>query len=285
MKAESNLELSDGSAAREHRSIGRVVVVSILVALFWKLPFFLFAYRVDSRLPLREDFFPAWLQSLPVSAGAYLVAVGALGSVLFCRNRKWLLALTAMSTLSLAVLVIHQHAYNDVTFFTCAWSSLWCLWWFGRMSDEPTRLLERGAFLAHLILSAILLGGGVGKLTSGYWSGEVLYEIYFTGRDYWLFNWLRGSFEEPELRTIACWYSRFVILTELSCGALWLLPRRTASGLAIAVLLGIALASNTNLFSVVTCLLGLALVGLHSPRRIRNEKRTDNVNSVRSSRP
>lgn len=244
-----------------------MVVVSILVALLWKLPFFVFAGRVYADLPLREEFFPRWLQLLPVSAGAFLIAVAALGVSLFCGSRKWLQLLTAVSTAALAVLVIHQHSYNDVTFFTCAWASLWCLWWFGRLEDEPAGLLERGAFLAQLILSVILFGGGVGKLTPGYWSGEVLYEIYFSGRDYWLFNLLRGSFEEPELQAIAGWYSRFVILTELSCGALWLLPRRTASWLAVAVLLGIALASNTNLFSVITCLLGLAVVGLHTPRR------------------
>jgi hypothetical protein len=255
-----------GDMARDLRSVGRVVSVSILVALLWKLPFFVFAFRVYADLPLRDGFFPGWLQLLPVSAGAFLIAVTAVGATLFCRSRWWLQLLTAVSTTALAVLVIHQHSYNDVTFFTCAWASLWCHWWFGRLADEPAGLLERGAFLAHLILSVILFGGGVGKLTPGYWSGEVLYEIYFSGRDYWLFNLLRGNFEEPELRTMAAWYSRFVILTELSCGALWLLPRRTATWLAIAVLLGIALASNTNLFSVVTCLLGLAVVGLHAPR-------------------
>lgn len=255
-----------GIVSGDQLSIGRVVLAALLVSLLWKLPFFLFAARVYLAHPLHDPFFPAWLQAWPVSAGCYLAATGGSLAALFLRGRQPLRALLLLVTVSLAVLVLHQHSYNDVTFYTCAWSSLWCLWWFGRRGDDPDQLVERGALLAHLILSMILLGGAVGKMTPGYWSGEVLYNIYFSGRDYWLFNLLRGSFDEPALRVIACGYSRFVIITELLCGGLWLLPRRIASTAAIAVLLGIALASNTWLFSVLTCLLGLALVGLHSPK-------------------
>jgi hypothetical protein len=118
-----------------------------------------------------------------------------------------------------------------------------------------------------LILSIIFLGGAVGKMTGGYGSGEVLYEIYFSGRDYWLFNFLRNQFDEPTLRNIACYYSWLVAGTELLCAFLWLMPQRLASWIAIAVLLNIALMSNTWLFSVLTCLMGLAVVGLHTPRR------------------
>ena len=79
--------------------------------------------------------------------------------------------------------------------------------------------LRRPAFLSRIIISMILLGGAVGKWTSEYWSGEVLYQIYFAERDFWVFNLLRDNFDADTLREIATWYSRNVIIVETVCGS------------------------------------------------------------------
>ncbi len=251
---------------REALTVTRVVVFAIIVSLIWKLSYFIQAARIYRLVPFEDAFFPYLLQSTFVSSAAYMIALASLMLMLVARSPIWLVAASCLAVFGLGILCIHQQAYNDVTFLTCWWSTLWCLWMYTRIGEAVDSLLPRAAFLTHLILSVIFLGGAVGKMTPGYWSGEVLYEIYFSGRDYWVFNLLRDQFDEAALRNISCWYSRLVTSTELLCAFLWLMPRRLASWLAIAVLLNIALMSNTFLFSVLTCLLGLALVGLHTPK-------------------
>ena len=58
-----------------------------------------------------------------------------------------------------------------------------------------------------------------------------------------------------------------VVLSEFLCAFLWLMPRKVASFVAIVVLCGIALTNNLSLFSVVTCLIALSLVGLHETKQ------------------
>jgi hypothetical protein len=134
--------------------------------------------------------------------------------------------------------------------------------------DDPDVLMRKAAFLSRLIISVILLGGGVGKWTSEYWSGDVLYDIYFRDRDFWLFNLLRANFEPDTLREISKWYSRQVVVTETVAGLmLWTLPPRWAAAVGVFLLTSIAVFSNMLLFSVLSCLIGLAAVGFLVPRQ------------------
>ena len=94
---------------------------------------------------------------------------------------------------NLAVLTIHQSAFNDVTFMCCSWAAMWCVWIATRLNEPFSSLFPRAVFLSHLILSLIFLGGAVGKVTDGYWSGQVLYDIYFEGRDFWFLQYLSGD--------------------------------------------------------------------------------------------
>lgn len=254
------------TAEKDCLTVVRVAVAAILVSLLWKISFFLVAGQVYFRLPMRDDFFPLWLQSATVSTGAFAATVAALTGLLISNRLRVMIRAAIVSLAGLTVLCLHQHAYNDMTFITCWWSAVWCLWMLVQTGRRPEGQLRRGVFMAHLLLSVILLGGAVGKMSPGYWSGEVFYGIYFGSRDFWVYNLLRGQFDESTLRTVSCTYSRMVIVTELACGGLWLLPPRWASSLAIVVMLGIALMSNVWLFSVLTCLIGLAIAGLHQTR-------------------
>jgi hypothetical protein len=241
----------------------RIVQAGILLSLIWKWSFFRLAANVYAHMPLDDPFFPAWLRSVYIVSPVYLITVGATLMSL-ATPRRLLHRLCAWLTLGGAsILCIHQASYNDMTFASVWWSSLWSLWYVHRdWETDPQALLRRGAFLSRLILSVILLGGAAGKWTAAYWSGDVLYDIYFRDRDFWLFNWLRTSFEPAALRDIATWYSRKVIVMETAGGlGLWLLPARMAGMVGVCLFASIALLSNFLLFSVVWCLIGLAAVG------------------------
>ena len=251
-----------------------LVQVTLFVGLVWKISFFQLADEVYHRYPLLDSFFPEFFRSADVVRFAYLgaigfIVVGVAGMV------PWVRRLCAVATSAcLAVILLHQAGYNDMTFATSLWVSVWLLWFTTRMDvDAPDDLLARGAFLSRCILTMILLGGAVGKWTPEYWSGEVFYDIYFLERDYWVFNYLRETYDAEALRNIAMWYSRKVVVVETVFGfILWLLPPKWAAASGVIIFFSIAMLSNFLLFSVLTCLIGLSAVGffVRQPGRVRN---------------
>ena len=262
-------EADSNTPDHDNKTLLKLVQASILVSLLWKASFFFWLSSMHLKFPLEDPFFPWPLQRLETVQIAYLLASLSSFFVVFAQTQRNIFRLSLLNFVALAVLSIHQMSFNDVTFMCCGWSALWCVWMATRLHEPFESLFERAAWLAHLILSMVFLGAATGKLTSGYWDGTVLYEIYFRNRDFWTFNILRSCFADESLPAVAMWYSRLVMGAEWFCSFLWLMPRKTASIAAISVLCTIALMNNFSLFSVVTCLIGLALVGLHKKKQPR----------------
>ena len=258
--------MPDCHRRNETRMLLKVVLVGILISLTLKLSAFVVLDRINTELPVVDDFFPAFFSSQIVARVAYALACSCCLLAIFAKQQKHLLATTSLMLVSVAILSIHQSSYNDVTFMCCSWTALWCVWISSRLHEPFESVFPRGVWLAHVILSLIFLGGAVGKFTDGYWSGQVLYDIYFEKRDFWFYNIIRSSLSAESLRSAATVHSRMVICGELFCAFLWLMPAKVASGIAVLMLCGIAFTNNFLLFSVVTCLIGLAIIGLHSPR-------------------
>lgn len=245
----------------------RVVVGFLVASLVWKCQVYPSIYYIYASLRLRDSFFPNWL-SEPIVLAALIVIPVLLGTLVMFLRSDLALRIQAFTTLACTFgLCIHQGSYNDVTFLTCFWVAAWCAWFTVRINDPEELLLAKGKTLALLIISMIFLGGAVGKWTPGYWSGEVLYEIYFVDRDFWFFNLLRSNLNAEALRDFATYYSRMVIITESACAFLWLMSPKIGSAIALSVFLGIAVFSNVYLFSVMFCLFGLTIVGLQDPKR------------------
>ncbi len=252
-------------------AVYRVVTGFMVLGLLWKLPGFAFFYQVYESIPLVDEFFPSLLRADWFLAVAYGTVVVLGCGVFVTRSRRYLAWQSILSCVALFCLSIHQGSYNDVTFMTAWWSSAWLAWYANRARYADTEpLIYTEAFLANIIIAMILLGGGVGKWTAEYWSGNVLYEIYFVERDFWIFNLLRDNFSVESQQAIAKWYSRMVVILETGCfAALWCLPRRYGSLVAITVFVSIALFSNFYLFSVLLSPIGLATVGLFSTVKSR----------------
>ncbi|MFK7767357.1 MAG: hypothetical protein AB8B55_09060 [Mariniblastus sp.] len=263
--AERNAASTDSLAGTI--KIYRVVVGFLIASLLWKCKYFPLIHEIYSSHHLKTDFFPALLSNPNALAGLYATPV-LLGLWAMMTRNKFLLRVQAITIMvCMFGLCIHQGSYNDVTFLTSFWVSVWCAWFTMRIEDAEEVLMAKAKTFGLLIASLIFLGGAAGKWTPEYWSGEVFYEIYFIDRDYWAFNFLRTQFEGEGLRNVATYYSRMVIIIETLCAFLWLLPVKAGSAIALVVLFGIALFSNVNLFSVVFCLFGLMLVGLHEPKK------------------
>lgn len=242
----------------------RFIQAGLFATLAWKWSYFQFSAVIYANIPLDDPFFPDVLRSVYTISLAYMFTVAAVVLSFVTASRQIQRLCSWLTIVGTTILCIHQGSYNDMTFVTAWWVSLWSLWYVYRDWDhDPDQLLRRAALLSRLIISMILLGGAVGKWTSEYWSGEVFYDIYFLDRDFWVFNLLRSNFDAETLQEIAKWYSRQVVVVESAAGfGLWLLPPRWAAIVAIVALMSIALLSNFLLFSVLSCVIGLAAVGL-----------------------
>jgi hypothetical protein len=241
----------------------RIVQAGLFSALVWKWSFFVAASDVYAAIELEDEFFPEWLRSVWTVRIAFLGSVTAIALNLVTASRRLQHTCSALTLLGTSVLCLHQASYNDMTFVTAWWTAVWSLWYVHHLDDDDqARMLRRAAFMSRLIVSVMLLGGAAGKWTSEYWSGDVLYDIYFRDRDFWLFNLLRVNLAADTLREVATWYSRQVVLSETIAGlGLWLLPPRWAATIGVLLLTLIALLSNFLLFSVLLSLIGLAAVG------------------------
>lgn len=249
------------------------VQLCVLLALLWKIQFFVRADAIYHRFLLSDPFFPDWLESPGMLRVAYLTAVFcAVVTVLFTgRNAParsaGLVGVSVAQWLAITVMLLHQGSYNDMTFVTAWWTVLWCLWLASQMGRADAVVTgRRAARLACVMLSMVMLGAAVGKWSQEYWSGTVLYEIYFRDRDFWLFNLMRARLNEAQLHQAAVWHSRVVIVIESLAGVtLWCLPPRLAGGLALLVMLAIPLFNNFLLLSVTLSLIGLAWAAMSGP--------------------
>ena len=236
----------------------------VIVGLLWKIQFFIWSDKVYLDYQLSDPFFPDWLEAQWTLRVAYATAVLSGAAAVFARGRNLTVGFVITELLALSVLLLHQGSYNDATFLTSWWTVIWCLW-VSSQSDVADAPLScgRAARLACVILSLIMLGAAAGKWTDEYWSGTVLYEIYFRERDFWLFNFLRERFAQAELLTLAMWHSRLVITIETIAGfTLWCLPTRAAGWLGLTLMLLIPLTNNFMLFSVTLCLIGLSCAAI-----------------------
>ncbi len=269
--------LPEVGGRRDTLSLLKVVLVGILISLTLKISAFVLFDRLNEALPIVDSFFPPFLRSQTVARVAYVLSCSGCLLAIFAKEQKHLVLAALLMLVNLAILAIHQSAFNDVTFMCCCWAALWCVWLATRLNEPFESLFPRAVWLSHVILSLIFLGGAVGKVTQGYWSGQVLFDIYFESRDFWFYNLIRASLSPEQLREAATWHSRMVIISELACAFLWLMPAKMASVVAIIVLCGIAMTNNFLLFSVVTCLIGLAIVGLHQPKSAQERRAFDDL--------
>ena len=242
----------------------RTVQIGLLLSLIWKWNFFVSSVKTYSAFPITDDFFPAFFRSNESLVGVFVAVVSATTLNILTGSRRCQVAASVVSLTGLSVLCVHQGSYNDATFTTAWWTAAWSLWYVTRMNGDPADLLLRKAsLLGRCIVALVLLGGAAGKWTAEYWSGEVLYNIYFVSRDFWTFNWLREQYDNPQLREIAVWYSRAVVVTETAFGLTsWMMPARWAAIAGIVLLSSIALFANFLLFSVLLSLICLSAVGL-----------------------
>src|SRR6056297_3831560 len=136
----------------------RVVQAGLALGLLWKWKFFTASAKAYAAIPLQDEFFPEFFRSTPVLVVTFIATVAAIGLNFITANRRLQIACSTITLAGATVLCLHQGSYNDMTFVTTWWTSVWALWFVVHLSDpDRPALLRRAAFLSRLIISVILL--------------------------------------------------------------------------------------------------------------------------------
>jgi len=157
------------------------------------------------------------------------------------------------------LLLGHIFSYNDATYTTAFWTSLWLIWGASRLSSTVASAgtVHHAIALGQGIIGLCFFGGFIGKLTPEYWSGEAFFHLYMVQKDSPPFIWIREHCSPQTMRYWATWFARVMVVSEGLLTTLILWPTRFAAiGTACVFALMILLATP-QLLSVLGSLGGL----------------------------
>jgi len=209
---------------------------------------------------VEHPLFPAFFLNGKVALVAYFLPM-------FACICLWRPSVIGRQVAALAVVVgsgtllLHVEGYNDATFTTGLWVGLWLLWWAGCAETASVPSRDQAIFFGKAIVGLFFLVGTVGKLTSGYWDGTALYQIYFVQKGTPIFSFLRETFSEATLQTMAVYFSRATVIMEGMLATVLFWPLRWAAMAIMIMIAGMVVVSHVQLISVVGPLFVL-MVGL-----------------------
>ena len=239
----------------------RIVVALWLVGWTSKCVLFLeYFFKTLVSHPMVNDFFPVFFRSALVAQVAYLLPLLAL-CVFVTRRRALFCGAAVVMTLSSALLLLHQDSANDATFETSFWVGAWLVWFSFSMRRCDAEFFLHARSLALCVVAIQFCGGFVGKLTSEYWSGQVLADMFMEQKQGLAASWVRAHFDEATIRIWFQWISKCLIVGEGALALAPLLPYRLVCYTGIPFMLSFALFKSWMIYSVLSCLVGLLIAG------------------------
>ncbi len=237
--------------------VWRLVFLFALSAWFLKFIPLVYVYNYHLGLPFSQHpLLSGWMLSPQVSIVTYMTPLLGIISIIYARQ-CWAIFSAFVLMLCSLIMLWNIHSYNDATFVVEFWVSAWLLWWawnLNRTYEVDARWAVR---LGLGIVAFIFLGGAVGKWTEEYWSGEVVYQLYFLKKDLIVYAWIRENLETETVHWLACWFSRVLVITETLWATVFLWPVRVACIGTILLCAMMVAGSTWMLYSVTGPLIGL----------------------------
>lgn len=205
----------------------RLVSVGLVLPFVVKGPKFLGIYRDHATTSIEGGLFPWPFAHIAFVAAVFAVGLGVNLLSVAVANASWFRYQSAVNAVVFPALIVSAPTFARQGFVVGFWVNLW-LGWGARV--RPSEGAEanwgrRAEFLAALLVSFVFLGAVVGKLTDGYWSGEVVYRVYLAGHPTVKFHTLRSMFDPAELAALARVAGKVTVVAELTMVALFFAPR------------------------------------------------------------
>ena len=245
-------------ALKKNRLIAQIVLGGWLAGWYLKVFFYCpYLLRTAYEFPVAYPLFPEFFLDPNVSAVGYFLPLSAWAALCFPRWRIYCFTSTLLVICSIFML-LHINTYNDATFVTSFWVALWLLWFSTQMdrTDESVRI--HGRKLAQGIVGIIFLGGIVGKITPGYWNGEVIYNIFWDAERTPIYAILSTCPEQ--MRPLAAMViSRMIIIGEAVMALAPVLSYRATVLFAGIIFTVMTLFSTWRILSVHGSIIGMLL--------------------------
>ena len=237
----------------------KFVLAGLLIGWFIKLPAFFWKYFnvVIFDYPIHYEFFPTMFDAPFTARMFYLLPIlTVVGFTL--KFEKWHLTvykvIAGIFLISSIVMMLHLASYNDATFVTSFWVSLWLLWFcFHRGDDEHKHAIN----LALILVSVTFLGGFIGKCTGDWWNGEAFFGIMQSFFTHYPFEWIKNNFTFEQLSLISKYMSWCIIFIEFALATSFLWPRKHTLRFVPLIILGIVFFRTWKILSVVSSLAAL----------------------------
>jgi hypothetical protein len=245
--------------ADTYRKTFRIVIACWLIGWFCKIGFYEpYLCQVTGSCPLAHALFPPFFLNNTVSLVFYFLPVMATFS--FIIDHPLVHRLNALIMLfSASVLSLHINTYNDATFVTSFWVALWLLWFAFHMTKDDGAFIEKATLLGQSIIGLVFLGGFVGKLTTDYFSGEVLYHIFIEQTQESMIGRLFSFTTQETAMMGASVLSKIIIAGEFMLAFNVVVISRSMILCSLVLIPVLTLFSTWRILSVISCLLGLLI--------------------------
>lgn len=212
-------------------------------------------YAAIAALPVDDPWFPAALSSSVTVLVPQLVLM-MLGGLVVVRPIALYLRLYAWTLLGVgAVLLVHQASFGWAGGVLLFWSGVWAVWLaYARVG------VQRGPFFALLLLGGLFAYPALGKLSPGFLSGQVYWDLMWSHRE-GVHAWLGPALGEEGHRSLAAVYGPFTIVSEGVLALVWLLPARIGFGLALLTFAGILVTGGLQFVDAMGLLAALVASG------------------------
>ena len=244
-----------------YNKVFKLVLCGILFGWLIKAPVFFWTYlnSVTINYPVTFELFPALFENPVLGKIMYFLPVATIPA-LFLKNENISLmyhkACSALLILSSLYMLLNSATYNDATFVTSLWVSIWLLWF----SFHPEKEHQKHACsLALAIVCMIFLGGVIGKMSQSWWNGEALSGIMDSSFNHIPFSWLKNNLTFEQLDLLALTLSWGIIIIEIAVTSSFFWPQKFSLKFIPFIILGITLFRTWKILSVISCLVILLL--------------------------
>lgn len=203
----------------------RIVVLFWVVGWFWTARKLVYDLLTRSATAVEFALFPGPLAWGDAALVVYLLPLVALFLLLrLTRGRAYFIGL--LLAFCAVFFAFHVDQFDDARWTAFFWVSLWPLLLASKLDSPAAAQVNELRWAAKLLLVLPFFAAGIGKMTDGYWSGEILHSIYFAAPGSMLFK-LLYLWTSPELnRQLALYFSRATVLVELASVGMLFLPYR-----------------------------------------------------------
>lgn len=252
------------SEIKLYNHVFRLVLSGLLLGWFIKLKVFFWNYLnvITFKYPVSFSQFPALFESPATAQLMYFLPVMTLPAV-FLKGENISIIYHKICCICLIFaslfMMLHSATYNDATFVTSFWVSLWLLWF---TFHFESKYYKDACKLAMAVVCFIFLGGLTGKLSSEWWSGEVMFGITQSTFKHWPFTWIKNNTTYEELKTFSMVLSWGIIFLEAAIVSSFFWPLRFSLKIIPALIAGIIFFRTWLILSVISCLI-LLLTGCY----------------------